>query len=158
MHGHHAAQPFAHIHASCAQEPPCAALLPRGAVCATAFSHPITLGTYHSNYATSQRATPWNRDRSGPRPRHQLPWLCAELLPRDRASDHLVSGRVARAEAARIDAVASLRATGGKLCGGASTPPPRECSRRRLAPELLDCPFTAPISGQLRDGGTLPMR
>ena len=109
-------------------------------------------------HATAKDACGGTGSAEAPDLTHQLPWLWAELLPRDRASDHCVSGKEPRAEAARAYAGTALRVAGGRLCGGTSMPPLRESSRRRLVPRPSDCSLAPPISGQLRVGGTLLIR
>ena len=110
---------------------------------------------------------PCNRERSAWERRPQRPAthnaqpsrLQAELLPRDLASFHSVSDGAPSAAAARTGAGPDLRGPFDSwLNGGASRLPLREIPRQRLVAEPL-CGWPAlPTSGQLSDGGTLPMR
>ena len=135
------------------------AVAARSWVCAAPFRWELHNSELSSAIPHSQASELRNGGPPGPSDQqHQLPWLWAELLPRDRASDHCVSGKDPRAEAARTDAETVLRIAGGRLGCGTSVVPTLESSRRRLAPGPPDCSFTPPISGQLRVGGTLPIQ
>ena len=157
---HHVVQHL-HTYAFRAQKPPCTTLLPRGAVC----GQPLARLNYAGNLPqqlgpATEKGSAWERRPLQSATHNPQPsWVQAELLPRDLASFHSVSNGAPSAAAARTGAGPDLRGPFASwLNGGASRLPLREMPRQRLVAEPL-CGWPAlPTSGQLRDGGTLPIR